>query len=156
MSLAATAAGLPIGTVAPDFTLPDQHLTPVRLDSFRGRHVLLVFYPWSFTTVCSGELRALRDAGLASEEVQLLAVSCDAPATQRVFAERDGLDFPVLSDFWPHGAVAQKYGVFNDELGAALRGSFVIDRDGMVRWRVLNDVSHARDVSEYRRVLSTL
>jgi mycoredoxin-dependent peroxiredoxin len=153
-------AGLPaVGALAPDFELLDQHGTHVRLSSFRGsRNVLLVFYPWSFSGVCTGELCVLRDdlASFQNDDSQLLAVSIDSKYVQRVFADREGLEFPVLADFWPHGEVARRYGVFDDVAGVALRGTFVIDREGIVRWSVLRGIPDARDPNEYRRVLSEL
>ena len=152
--------GLPaVGELAPDFELVDQHGTPVRLSSFRGaRNVLLVFYPWSFTRVCTGELCVLRDdlSSFQNDDAQLLAISVDSKHVQRQFAEREGFEFPLLSDFWPHGAVARQYGVFDEVKGAALRGSFVVDRSGILRWSVVHAIPDARDAQEYRRVLADL
>lgn len=148
-----------VGAVAPDFSLKDQHGQTVTLSEFRGRkNVLLVFYPWSFTGICTSEMCEIRDAlpPLQGEETTVLAVSCDAMTTQRVFAEREGLEYPVLSDFWPHGAVASAYGVFDEKVGVALRGTFVIDREGIVRWRVVNGIGEARDLNEYHKVLADL
>jgi peroxiredoxin len=152
--------GLPaLGTVAPDFELVDQHGTPVRLSSFRGtRNVLLVFYPWSFSRTCTGELCVLRDdlVSFQNDDAQLLAVSIDSKYVQRQFAEREGFEFPLLADFWPHGEVARRYGVFDEVKGAALRGTFVVDRSGLVRWSVVRGIPDARDPQEYRRVLAEL
>ena len=123
------------GTEAPDFTLKDQDGNDVTLSSFRGdKAVTLVFYPFTFTGVCEGELCALRDdlSDFESAGVQVLAVSCDTRHAQKVWAEQEGYGFPVLSDFWPHGEVAKAYGVFNDALGCANRGTFVIDKDGQI------------------------
>lgn len=148
-----------VGAVAPDFELRDQHRQPVRLSDFRGRkNVLLVFYPFSFTGVCTGELCSIRDElpAFQNDADQVLAVSCDSVYSQRVFADQQGLDYPLLSDFWPHGAVARTYGVFDDTIGAALRGSFVIDRAGVVRWTVVNALPDARDVAAYQKVLAGL
>jgi len=126
---------LEVGQQAPDFDLPDQNRNRVKLSDFRGKdNVVLVFYPFSFTGVCTGELCELRD-NLASYETasaQVLAVSCDPRSVQAKFAEDNGFSFPVLSDFWPHGAVSTAYGVFDDKLGAAKRGTFVINKDGAV------------------------
>ena len=146
-----------VGDPAPALALKDQHGQTVSLADYRGRQrVLLVFYPWSFSRICTGELREIRDAlpTLQGAGTAVLAVSCDAMFTQRVYAEQEDLPFPVLSDFWPHGAVASAYGVFDDSLGAALRGTFLIGADGTVRWRVVNGVGEARDVPDYQRVLS--
>jgi mycoredoxin-dependent peroxiredoxin len=148
-----------MGELAPDFELVDQHGTPVRLSSFRGKcNVLLVFYPWSFSRVCTGELCVLRDdlASFQNDGAQLLAISIDSKYVQRQFAEREGFEFPLLADFWPHGEVARRYGVFDEVKGAALRGSFAIDRAGVVRWSVVRDIPDARDPQEYRRVLAEL
>ncbi|MGH3355050.1 MAG: peroxiredoxin [Nocardioidaceae bacterium] len=148
-----------VGAVAPDFALNDQHGQTVSLSDYRDKqHVLLVFYPWSFTGICTSEMCEIRDAlpTLHGDESAVLAISCDAMFTQRVFAEQEGLEYPVLSDFWPHGQVASAYGVFDDRLGAAVRGTFVIDRGGVVRWRVVNGVGEARALSDYRRVLDDL
>jgi len=148
-----------IGAVAPDFALKDQHGQTVTLADYRGsKDVLLIFYPWSFTGICSSELDQVQEAlpQLQSEGVQVLAVSCDAMFTQRMYAEGAGLTFPVLSDFWPHGAVASAYHVFDEDLGVAVRGSFVIHRDGIVRWQVVNAVGAARDLAEATGALEQL
>jgi mycoredoxin-dependent peroxiredoxin len=148
-----------VGELAPDFELVDQHGTPVRLSSFRGnRNVLLVFFPWALSRVCTGELCVLRDdlGSFQNDDAQLLAVSIDSKHVQRAFAEREGFEFPVLADFWPHGAVAQQYGVFDEVAGVALRGAFIIDREGIVRWSVLRGIPDARDPQEYRTVLASL
>src|SRR3954462_7866156 len=125
-----------IGQEAPDFELKDQNGDAVKLSSFRGdKAVALVFYPFTFTGVCEGELCALRDdfSEFESAGVQVLAVSCDSRHAQRVWAEQKGYQFPVLSDFWPHVTVAKSYGVFNDALGCANRATFVMTRTA--RWR---------------------
>ncbi|MER5637251.1 peroxiredoxin [Kitasatospora sp. NPDC002227] len=148
-----------VGTQAPDFELKTQHGELVRLSDFAGeQHVLLVFYPYAFTGVCTGEVGALQRAlpGLQNDSVQLLALSCDSPFTLRVFAEQEGLGFPLLSDFWPHGAAARAYGVFDETKGCAVRGSFVIDKAGVVRWSVVNGLPDARDVEEYLTALAAL
>jgi len=114
-------AALPaIGERAPDFELVDQHGTPVRLSSFRGRtRVVVMFYPWSFSRVCTSELCVLRDGlGLLTDlDAQLLAISVDSKYVQRTFAEREGFTFPLLADFWPHGDVARRYGIFDGVAG---------------------------------------
>jgi mycoredoxin-dependent peroxiredoxin len=148
-----------VGATAPDFALKDQHGQTVSLADYRGRqNVLLVFYPWSFSRICTDEMREIRDAlpTLQGEDSAVLAVSCDAMFTQRVYAEHEDLQFAVLTDFWPHGAVASAYGVFDERLGAAVRGSFIIDRHGVVQWRILNGVGEARDLGDYQRVLKRL
>jgi len=123
------------GQSAPDFTLKDQNGNDVTLSSFRGdKNVVVVFYPFTFTGVCEGELCSLRDdlSSFESDNAQILAISCDSRHSQRIWSEQQGYTFPVLSDFWPHGAVARAYGVFNEDLGCANRATFVIDKQGVV------------------------
>jgi peroxiredoxin len=148
-----------VGAQAPDFALRDQHNRLVRLSHFRGHaNVLLVFYPWAFSAVCTGELHAIRDdlPAFQNDNVQVLGLSVDSVFAQRCFGDREGLNFPLLSDFWPHGAVARAYGVFDEEVGVAVRGSFILDRAGVVRWHVLQGIPDARDATEYRTVLAGL
>lgn len=142
------------GTAAPDFELRDQHGAIARLADLGGRPVILVFFPYAFTGVCTEELRDLRE-GFGSHET-VLAVSCDSMYTLRAYSDANEIEFPLLSDFWPHGEVARRYGVFDEERGCALRGTFVIDASGHVHWSVVNPIPDARDVSEYRRVLDGL
>jgi peroxiredoxin len=150
---------LEVGSIAPDFELNDQFGQKVSLSSFKGhKNVVITFYPFAFTGTCTGELCALRDdiSAFLNDSVQLLAISCDSPFTQKVFAERENYQFPVLSDFWPHGATAKAYGVFEESRGCALRGTFIIDKTGVVRWSVVNGLGAARDVNEYKKALSSL
>lgn len=146
-----------VGDAAPDFSLKDANLADVRLSELRGRNVVLVFYPFAFTGVCSAELRTLRDevAGLPGQP-EVLAVSCDPPGALRAFATAENFPYRLVSDFWPHGAVARSYGVFDEGLGAAQRGTFVIDAAGIVRWKVVNPLGEGRDPADYRRALAEL
>ena len=149
-----TSKALEIGRPAPEFELRDQHGGTVRLSSYRARKaVVVMFYPYAFSGVCTGELCAVRDnlPTFESDEVQLLAVSCDPMFALRAFAERDGLTFPLLSDFWPHGEVARAYGVFNEAKGCANRSSFIVDKEGVLRWTVHNAMPDARDLAEHAR-----
>ena len=148
-----------LGTAAPDFELSDQNGNKVSLASFKGKkNVVLLFYPFSFTGTCTGELCAMRDdlAPFQNDDVQVLAVSCDSMFTQRIFAEKEGYEFPVLADFWPHGAVAQSYGIFDDVRGCSLRGTFVIDKEGIVRWQVVNGLGDARNLEDDKSALAAL
>jgi mycoredoxin-dependent peroxiredoxin len=147
------------GTAAPDFTLKDQNNQEVTLSEFRGdKFVLLVFYPFAFTGVCEGELCGIRDNldAYQTDDVQVLSVSIDSPFAHKVWAQREGFEFPLLSDFWPHGAVAQAYGVFNEEKGMANRGTFVIDKGGVVRFSEMNLPGEARDQSAWQKALAEL
>ena len=146
-----------VGDVAPDFELMDQHGTPVRLSAHGGADTVLIFYPLAFTGVCRSELHAIRAfAASAGEGVRILTVSVDSMFSHRAWADQEGFTFPLLSDFWPHGQVARTYGVFDEQRGVALRGTFIIDKAGVVRWKVVNPLSEARDVAEYQRVLARL
>jgi peroxiredoxin len=117
-----------------------------------------MFYPYAFSGVCTGELRSVRDdlPSFESDRFTLVAVSCDPMFSLRAFAERDGLTFPLLSDFWPHGEVARAYGVFDEQRGNATRSTFIVDDAGVLRWRVHNEMPRARDLQEQARVLADL
>ena len=140
-----------IGDRAPDFTLKDQHGQDVTLSTYAGeKAVLLVFYPFAFSGICTGELTGIRDAlgDFETDESTVIALSCDPMYAQRAVADRDGIFFPLLSDFWPHGATAQAYGVFDPISGAATRSSVVVDREGLVRWVGHSSRGAARDLDE--------
>ena len=146
------AAPLAVGMPAPDFALRDQFGQEVTLSGFRGRKaVALVFFPWAFSNVCTGELTGIRNRldEFLTFDTEVLAISTDATYSLRVFADSDGLNFPLLSDFWPHGAVASAYGVFDPEIGVARRSSFVVDREGTVRWAVHSELSQGRDLDDH-------
>ena len=147
-----------VGDVAPDFTLKDQDGNEVTLSGLRGKPVVIVFYPFTFTGVCQGELCEIRDDPSAFERsgAQVLAISCDSRHSQRVWAEEQGFTFPVLSDFWPHGAVAQSYGVFNADTGFANRGTFVVDRSGVIRFAEMKQPGEARDQAVWTEALKAL
>ncbi len=138
--------------------LPDTHGTPVSVAGLRGVPVAVVFFPFAFSGTCTSELCELRDnlEDFEAVGVRLLAVSCDSQHTLRAWAEREGFGFDLLSDFWPHGAAARAYGVFDAERGLAGRGSFLIDADGIVRWSVVNPRGQARDLGDYRAALAAL
>ena len=148
-----------VGEQAPDFELKDQHGTPVRLSEFRGKkNVVLLFYPLAFSGVCTGELRTLRDdfPEVTGDDVTLLAVSVDSTFVLRTWADRDHFEFSLLSDFWPHGGVSKLYRVFDEDRGVATRGTFIIDKAGVIRWKVVNPIPQARDAAEYKKVLAEL
>jgi peroxiredoxin (alkyl hydroperoxide reductase subunit C) len=148
-----------VGQAAPDFTLRDQNGADVSLSDFKGqKNVVLVFYPFAFSGICTGELCEIRDnlGAFVSHDVQVLAISCDHMFSQRAWADKEAYFFPLLSDFWPHGEVARAYGVFNERAGAALRGTFLIDRDGVVAWSLVNPIGEGRDFSGYHEALKTL
>jgi peroxiredoxin len=148
-----------VGQDAPEFTLRDQHGEPISLSSFRGnKNVVLIFYPWAFTGVCTSELCEIseRIASFDNDDTVTLAVSCDTKFSLRIFAEREGYTFHLLSDHWPHGEVSRKYGIFNEDAGAAIRGTFIIDKAGVVRYVVVNQIPDGRDPAEYEKALASL
>ncbi len=148
-----------VGHPAPDFTLTDQFGEDLALSDLRGHGAaLLVFYPSAFSGICTQELCALRDdlSVFADAGAKVVAVSCDPMYTLRAWGEQEGYDFPLLSDFWPHGEVAQRYGVFNEAKGKALRGTFLVDTAGILRWSVVNGPGDARDLAAYREAVAAL
>lgn len=148
-----------VGAEAPDFTLKDQNGQPVTLSSFRGsKNVLLVFFPLAFTGICQGELDEIRDRlpEYENHDTVTLAISVGPPPTHKVWATESGFTFPVLSDFWPHGAVASAYGVFNEDAGIANRGTFVVDREGIVRFAEMKQPGEARDQALWTDALAAL
>jgi peroxiredoxin len=150
---------LHIGSAAPDFTLTSQHGEDITLSALRGdRNVVLVFFPFAFSGICTGELCQIRDdiAAFESADAQVVAISCDHFFANRAFSDRDGYAFPVLSDFWPHGEVSRAYGAFNEDVGVPNRGTYVIDREGVLRWQVVQGIGDARDLSAYHSALAEL
>lgn len=148
-----------VGQVAPSFTLTNQYGEAVSLEDFRGKkNVVLMFYPFAFTGICTGELCTIRDryTDFVNDDTVVLSVSCDSMHTLKVFAAQENLTHAMLSDFWPHGDVAKAYGAFLDEKGFATRASFVIDKDGVVRWAVVNGPGEARSADDYAAALAAL
>ncbi|MCY7340361.1 MAG: peroxiredoxin [Pseudonocardia sp.] len=148
-----------VGTEAPDFTLKDQNNQEVTLSSFRGdRSVLIVFYPFAFSGICTAELGAVSDdlSSFQNDDVQILAVSVDHPFTLKAWSDARSYEFPLLADFWPHGKVAQDYGVFNDGAGFALRGTFLVDKAGKVAFAEVNGPGEAREQDGWKKAVSLL
>jgi mycoredoxin-dependent peroxiredoxin len=151
--------GLPLGSEAPDFTLRDQFGQDVTLSSYRGKKaVALVFYPYAFSGVCTGEMAGIRArlAEFMTFDSEVLAISCDPKYALRAFADSDGLNFPLLSDFWPHGAVSRAYDAFDEESGCPRRSSYVVDKAGLIRWAVHHANPVGRDLDEHVRELRSV
>ena len=146
---------LHVGDHAPDFELTNQFGEPVSLSQFRGRPVVLVFYPLSFSGICTGELCELRDnfSIFETSGVELIAVSVDSKFVQAKFAEQERYSFNVLADFWPHGEVAKNYGVFIEERGIATRATFVIDSEGVIAAKMVNGPGDARSLVDHKKAL---
>jgi peroxiredoxin len=142
---------LQVGDVAPDFELLDEEGKPTRLSSFRGKNALLVFFPAAFSPICTQELKQLaaHDADYARENAAVIGISVDNKWSLRAFKRDEGLTATLLSDFHPKGQVAQKYGVLIGESGYAKRGTFVIDRDGILRGITVKEPKEPRAEEEY-------
>ncbi|WP_229072298.1 peroxiredoxin [Actinoplanes sp. DH11] len=148
-----------VGQPAPDFTLKDQNNQDVRLADFRDRKaVLLVFYPLAFSRRCHGELTEVQKnlGEYANDTVQVLTISVDSIYSHKVWAEQEGFDFPLLADFWPHGAVAEAYGVLDPDRGFANRGTFLVDTTGTIRFAEMNTPGEARDQATWRAAVAAL
>jgi mycoredoxin-dependent peroxiredoxin len=147
------------GDQAPVFTLKDQNGRPVALSGFRGaRNVVLVFFPLAFTPTCQRELDEIRDnlSRYVNADTATLTISVGPPPTHKAWAGRHGYRFPILADFWPHGAVAKAYGVFNDATGFANRGTFVVDRSGVIRFAEMKQPGEPRDLAVWAAALASL
>jgi peroxiredoxin len=148
---------LDVGVVAPDFTLKDQDGRPFALRSrLDAANVLLVFFPLAFTGICQRELDDIQAQLSDHDGIQAVAVSVGPPPTHKVWAKQSGFTFPLLSDFWPHGAVAQAYGVFNADAGFANRGTFAVDRTGVVRFAAMVGPGETRDQTVWAEAVSAL
>src|SRR5690606_19701806 len=140
----------------------DFHVTGVQtcaLPIYRGnKNVLIVFYPLAFTGVCQGELCKVRDElpKFQNDDAEILAISVGPPPTHKTWAAEQGYTFALLSDFWPHGAVAQAYGVFNDKTGIANRGTFVVDKAGVILFSEMNGPGEPRDQGAWEKALAAL
>ena len=151
--------GLELGGPAPDFMLRDQFGQDVSLSSYRDKKaVAILFYPYAFSGVCTGEMAGVRNRldEFLTFETEVLAISCDPVYSLRAFADQDGLNFPLLSDFWPHGEVARAYDVFDERTGSARRSTYIIDTDGNLAWSVHNASPDGRDLDEHLAQLHAL
>lgn len=151
---------LEVGQVAPNFTLKDQAGNDVSLSDYCGvQPVVIVFIPFPFSGICQDELCQIRDDPSTFENAgaAVIAISCATRHSHDVWAEREGFSFPVLSDFWPHGATTQAYGVFNEVVGCANRASFIVDIEGKIAASfATTTLSTAREHDEYGKALANL
>ena len=149
---------LEVGTLAPDFTLRNQFGEDVTLSDLRGSKVVVMFYPFAFSGICTGELCEIRDrrADFDAGDAIVLSISCDPTPALKTFAEAEGLNHTLLSDFWPHGEVSRAYGAFWEQTGFATRATYVLDRDGVIRWSVVNGPGEPRDAADYTQALAAI
>jgi peroxiredoxin len=148
-----------IGQTLPEFELRDQNRNVVSSDSLRGRNSIIVFIPFPFTRTCESEICDIRDrmGEFDKLDANVVAVTCDAVATNRAWAEQNNIDYPVLSDFWPHGEMSQAFGVFNETFGYAERTTFVVDAEGIIRDTVASsELGVARESDHYMTALEAL
>jgi mycoredoxin-dependent peroxiredoxin len=144
-----TSDTLLLGQPAPGFTARNQHGELVTMTGLRGTPAVIIFYPWAFSSICRDELAAIRDdhERFVALNTRVLAVSCDAMYTLRAYADAEGIPFDLLSDHWPHGAIARAYGVFDEEAGCARRGTFVLDSASRITWRQVNQINEPRELT---------
>lgn len=150
---------LAVGTAAPDFTLYDQNREQVSLEDFKGSNALVVFIPFPFTGHCDNEGCQLRDglAALGDLDAKVVVITTHALPTNAKWASENGFEFPVLSDFWPHGDVVQSYEAFNEILGSANRVTYVLDKEGIVREVISTDsLGTPREYELYGEALAAL
>ena len=136
------------GDTAPEFDLEEAQDEPrVRLSDYRGRsNVLLVFHPFAFTPVCTEEAQDLQEnlASFRNANTEIVFVSCDTSAARQAWKAQLGAEYTFASDFWSHGEAAKRYGVFDEATGAPVRGTFLIDQDGVVIWSLVGDPDERR------------
>jgi peroxiredoxin (alkyl hydroperoxide reductase subunit C) len=150
---------LTTGSPAPAFTLRDQDRQEVTLDDLKGRRSLVVFIPFPFTGMCRDELCSIRDhrAALDDLDANVVAITCDTLFANKRWSEDQNFGFRILSDFWPHGAVAQAYDVFNEKTGSVNRVTYVLDADGVIRDVIdSGSLAVAREVDAYTEALARI
>ena len=150
---------LTIGSTAPDFQLENQHGESIRLSEVLAKKpVALVFFPLAFSGICTGEFCELQENlnVFNDSDIELLGVSIDSKFSLKAWAEKEGYDFSILADFWPHGEVARLYDVFVDDLGFATRATFVIGQDQVIKSAIVTAPGEARDFSAYKAAVAEL
>jgi peroxiredoxin (alkyl hydroperoxide reductase subunit C) len=148
-----------IGKEAPDFELPDSENGRTKLSDYRGKkNVLLVFYPLAFSPICTSEFCALRDinADIQSDDTEVLGVSVDSRWTLKAWKEAEHFPNTFVADFWPHGEVGRAYGVFDEKRGTTVRGTFLIDKQGILRWMEVSPTIEPRDQASWRKAIADL
>ncbi len=150
---------LAVGTPAPDFTLVHQDREEVRLEYLKGKRTMIVFMPFPHTRTCDAESCEIRDNWSIFEnlDANVVMITTHAVPTNRAWADRNGFRFPILSDYWPHGAVAREYDTFDEDHGYAKRTTYVLDSDGVIRDVIASEVlGEARPFSAYAEALAAV
>jgi len=148
-----------IGREAPDFELPNADGGKTKLSDYRGKkNVLLVFYPLAFSPICTTEFCALRDinSDVQSGDTEVIGISVDSRWTLKAWKDAERFSNTFVADFWPHGEVGRVYGVFDEKRGTTVRGTFLIDKQGIVRWIEVNPATEARDQAGWRKAIEDL
>ncbi|QYH36037.1 redoxin domain-containing protein [Salinibacterium sp. M195] len=148
-----------IGAAAPEFQLRNQHGQTIVLGELLSRRsALIVFIPLAFSAICTDEVAQLNQWHdiAASAGVEILVISVDAMATLRAWADSQKIQLSLLSDFWPHGGVAEEFGVFLSKEGFASRVSFLVDQSGIVRDVIESPLGEARQFADYERAIVAL
>jgi len=139
-----------VGQKAPEFTLKDQNMKEVSLKDFRGKNVVLAFYPLDFSPVCSKEHACFKEdfSEFNGLNADVLGLSVDSAWAHKAFAEKLGIHYSLLADFHPKGDVARKYGLYLEEKGITNRATVIIDKEGVVRFVKVYDIPQQRDNKE--------
>jgi peroxiredoxin len=148
-----------VGKPAPDFTLKDQTQKEIKLSDFRGkRNVVLMFYPLDWSPVCTNEHACMVNDMKEFEKLdaQVLGLSVDSVWSHKAFAEKMGINYPLLADFQPRGAAAEKYGLFLADKGITGRAIFIIDKNGNVAWKKQYDIPQLPDIKEVAAALAAV
>ena len=146
-----------VGAAAPEFTLKDQSQKEVKLSDFKGKkNVVLVFYPLDWSPVCTNEHKCFVDDMKKFEQLdaQVLGLSVDSAWSHKAYAEKMGIQYPLLADFQPRGAVAEKFGMFLADKGITGRAIAIINKDGKVAWFKQYDIPTFPDLSEVSQALA--
>ncbi len=147
-----------IGDIVPDFVLKDQHNKELRIPDFKGKKILLSFHPLAWTKVCTQQMKALEQSKKRFDELNLVAlgISVDTVPSKHAWAKDMGVkETKLLSDFWPHGALAQKLGLFREKDGFSERVNVIIDENGKVIFIKVYEVSQLPDIEELINFLRT-
>jgi peroxiredoxin len=147
-----------VGAAAPDFVLKDQNQKEVKLADYRGMKVVIVFYPLDWSPVCTNEHACVVNdmKRFAQLEAQILGISVDSPWSHKAFAEKMGITYPLLADFQPRGAAADKFGVYLADKGITGRAIAIISKDGKVAWFKQYDIPTVPDMNEVAQALSSV
>lgn len=148
---------LEIGTPAPDFTMRRQTGKKVSLEDLKGSKAMIVFVPYPFTRTCTAELCQLRDSldAFKRSETRVVVVTTHATSTNAEWARKEGYEFDILADYWPHGEVSRLYDAFDETYGYSTRVTYFLDGAGIIRDVVSSDVlGEARDHESYETILT--